>query len=1096
MSGTFPPSTPDWSNIEVIHKGTLAPRSYFFLYDDEAAALKADISASSSVNLSGTWKFQHSKSPFTAPHGFEEPNYDTSTWSDIQVPSHWQLQGWGAPHYTNFNYIIPVDPPHVPYDDNQTGSYVRKFVVPKDFVDQQIRLRFEGVDSAFHVYVNGREVGYSQGSRNASEFDITAFLDTPGENTLAVRVYQWSDGSYIEDQDQWRFSGIFRDVLLVAFPHTHIEDFHVQTLLDDEYKDADLQVKVTTQGTGPIDLKLLDITGQAVASDTKHAADVSTAFSMKLANPRKWSAEDPNLYKLVLSFGGRFIAQNVGFRRIEIVNGIYKVNGRRIVFRGANRHEHHPLHGRAVPYDFMKQDLLIMKKHNINAIRTCHQPSDPRLYSLADELGFWIMDEADLECHGFSVIDQQAMPEEDKIKSAADQQNLSYDRAARWTSDNPEWKDQYVDRAVQLVNRDKNHPCVIMWSLGNEAMYGRNHQAMYDKIKTLDTSRPVHYEGDREAKSADLFSQMYSSVDSIIDFAKEENFTKPLVLCEFIHAMGNGPGNIKEYVDAFYKYPRLQGGWVWEWANHGLLSKDRKTGAEFMAYGGDFGDEPNDYNFIMDGVLFSNHTPTPGLIEYTKAIEPVQVLSHADGKVTIINRYDTISLNHLKCEAQLVGDGVKKPLGSISIPSNIDPHTEAILSIPELDVHDLKGDIYLQLDFSLANLTLWAAAGHITSTSQLQLQAPFALSASLPVPTPDAAVPSIVQHASSLTITTASTIFTLSLASGHLTSLIKSGTEHIHASLGPHLTLSRALTDNDRPQDGQDWLRNYLHLARGHMRSISWSTDSTNRTTTVTVQARLAPPVLSWSFAATTTYTFHPSGRLHIHVTGKPQGANLPPTLPRIGLEMGLPLAFSRVDWFGRGPGESYKDKKLSQQFGNWGFDSVDDLWVDYEFPQEGGNRTDVRWVRFSAPSPTDAALSSVQHAAQGVVGQLANAMSNLFSPGAQTAPPASALGGSECTVDTTPSAPAPAPTAPSSSLTAHFGSRPNFSFHASRYSSADVDSAKHPHELHALKRDYVILRLDADHHGLGTGSCGPKTLDEYALKVEGGGWEFELVLE
>lgn len=314
--------------------------------------------------------------------------FDTSGWHDIQVPGIWQLQGWGHPHYTNVPYPFFVDPPNVPYDDNQTGSYVRKFTIPEEFRNDQLRVRFEGVDFAFHVYVNGQEAGYSQGARNPSEFDITGYMND-GENVLAVRVYQYCDGSYLEDQDQWRFSGIFRDVYLHAFPRAHIKDFHVQTILDDEYEDADLKVKVDVEGEAELTLKLLDRAGQTTAHESKHSSGSTPNFEVKVSSSKKWSAETPYLYKLVLSFGDRFVVQHVGFRRIEIKDGIYIVNGKRIVFRGANRHEHHPEHGRAVPYDFMKQDLLLMKRHNINAIRTCHQPSDPRLYALADELGFW-----------------------------------------------------------------------------------------------------------------------------------------------------------------------------------------------------------------------------------------------------------------------------------------------------------------------------------------------------------------------------------------------------------------------------------------------------------------------------------------------------------------------------------------------------------------------------------------------------------------------------------------------------------------------------------------------------------------------------------
>ena len=1084
MSGKFPESKPDWSNIGVIHRNTLPPRSYFFLYETEDDALAASTAKSCSINLSGTWKFHHSKSPFEAPGGFAAVGFDTSKWPDIQVPGIWQLQGWGHPHYTNVPYPFFVDPPNVPYNDNQTGSYVRKFTVPSQFEDDQLRLRFEGVDSAFHVYVNGQEAGYSQGARNPSEFDISSLVKA-GENTLAVRVYQYCDGSYLEDQDQWRFSGIFRDVHLHAFPKNQIRDFHIQTLLDDSYENSYLEVKVKVEGDSEIALRLLDQDGTVVVHEVQQSTGPTSSFSIKVSNPRKWSAETPYLYKLVLSFGGRYIAQNVGFRKIEIKDGLYLVNGKRIVFRGANRHEHHSVYGRAVPYEFMKHDLLLMKKHNLNAIRTCHQPSDPRLYALADELGFWVMDEADVECHGFATIDEVALPPEDSTKSFEEKKAMVYGHSARFTSDNPEWKAQYVDRAVQLCMRDKNHACVVMWSLGNEAFYGCNFQSMYDAIKAIDQTRPIHYEGDFKAQTVDLLSQMYPKIDDIIKFAQEPNYTKPLVLCEYVHAMGNGPGNIKEYIDAFYEYPRLQGGWAWEWANHGLKKKDAKTGEEFYAYGGDFGDEPNDYNFILDGVLFSDHSPTPGLTEYKKAIEPVQVLGQEGGKVTIINRYNLTSLDHLKCEALLVADGTMKTLGELAIPSDIAPCAKAELEIPSLDLSDVQGEVYLQLDFRLKDSTSWADRDHLLSSSQLQLQPPKTVATS----SHSSEAPKLTAQATELGISTASSAFTLSLASGTLTSWRKRGTELIHSATGLQLTFYRALTDNDRPQDGRDWADKFVKHARQHVRSITWETSDT--CVTISIESKYAPPVLSWSIDTTTVYTFHGDGRWHVKCTGNPTGLNLPPTLPRIGFEFAIPSLFDNVSWLGRGPGESYKDKKLSQNFGNWSA-TVDELFVDYEFPQETSNRTDVRWVKFTS-SPTIVSSGTRK------VSALASRFGDLVSTAAANVP--NPVLSSGATGTTMPQETAPGSnTDPSSErpfFTARFGKQEGFSFMASHYSTRELDEAKHPFELRnmrKLRKDCVFVRLDADHHGLGTGSCGPKTLEKYALKTKA--FEFEIDFE
>ena len=555
MSGVHihPQSRPDWNNIDIIHHNTLAPRSDFFVYDSEADALSRDIEKARVQCLSGKWKFDLAESPFEGPEDFYYRHHDASKWADITVPGMWQLQGFGkGPQYTNINFPWPVDPPNVPYDWNECGRYVTSFSASRSFAyGRQLRLRFEGVDAAFKVWVNGKEVGYSQGSRNPSEFDVTGDVRVGDDhdNVLAVEVYQRCDGSYLEDQDQWWLSGIFRDVYLHSFPKEHPVDFQVVTDLDEKYQDATLKVRVDMSASSDVELKLLDADQNLVACSTKTVGS-SDWFEIPVTDPEKWTAETPYLYTLILNFHSKSkcsVAQQIGFRSMGLIDGVFCVNGMPIKIRGINRHEHHPDHGRAVPYEFMRRDLVLMKRHNINAVRTCHQINDPRLYDVADELGLWVLDEADLECHGFG--DTGADP-------------------AEFASNNPAWKDQYVDRARQMVERDKNHPCIIMWSLGNESFYGQNHQAMYDCIKDIDDTRMVHYEGDQEAQTADIYSRMYAGVDYIEEFAKEKEWSKPLVLCEYLHAMGNSCGAIKEYVEAFYKHPRLMGGFVWEWANH------------------------------------------------------------------------------------------------------------------------------------------------------------------------------------------------------------------------------------------------------------------------------------------------------------------------------------------------------------------------------------------------------------------------------------------------------------------------------------------------------------------------------------------------
>ncbi|KAI0875622.1 beta-galactosidase [Hypoxylon argillaceum] len=1041
-----PPAQPDWNNLEVLHRGTLAPRANFHIYNSVQDALSYDTLKSNRQSLSGTWKFNLAKNPFEGPEGFEAPAFDTAGWDDTPVPSMWQLNGYGkGPHYTNVNFPIPVDLPNVPFTDNETGHYVRKFTVDKSLRNTQLRLRFEGVDSAYHVWVNGKEIGYHQGSRNPAEFDITGVVDQAGENTVAVKVYQYCDATYIEDQDQWRMSGIFRDVHLIGFPpQARVEDLFIQTKLDQDYVDAELKVRVDVTGSCEIQVGLYNSEKKpAIASGSRVVNGGSVDFSFNVKNPAKWTAESPTLYHLVLTLNGTiFISQRVGFRQVEMKDGLLKVNGQRIVLRGANRHEHHPQFGRAVPYEFMKQDLLLMKTHNINAIRTSHQPSDVRLYDLADELGFWIMDEADLECHGFEAICDAALSPEDRALPFRQRQLLTRANAAKWTSDNLDWEKAYVDRAIQLVRRDQLHPSVIIWSLGNEAFYGRNHVAMYNWIKSYDDSRPIHYEADIYAQTMDMFSKMYPPIEEMIAFANDKTKTKPLILCEYVHAMGNGPGNIKEYVDTFFKYKALQGGFVWEWANHGLLKKDDETGDEFYAYGGDFGDVPNDNNFVMDGVLFSDHTPNPGLIEYKKAIEPVKVVSHTAEKITIVNRYDFITLDHLEASYVILDEG--KPTsqkGSVEIPKGIKPGQTAELTILDKlpSPNSLTGEGVVQVVFRQREATAALPAGHEIAFEEYTFSTPSS------VTTENTGKLTITETPTLITIESATTTWTFSPIYGEIRSFKKNGTEFLATS--PAVTFYRAQTDNDFPQDGVDWKQTLLHLATSRTRSSSWGlADGSNDSTFVAkVQQRFAPPVFSWSIDLEVTYTFQANGSVSLRVKGTPKGENPPRTLPRIGLSFELPSAWAgsgakdAVTWYGRGPGESYADKKLSQRLGAYAVSAVDALWTDYEFPQEGSNRTDTRWVRFA-------------HGASGA--EVTARFVDLASAG---------------------------------------GEGKLFDFNASHYRIPDVEAAKHPHELRRKKTENVVLRLDAAHHGLGSGSCGPKTRDEYALLTSP--FEFEAVL-
>lgn len=652
---------PDYANLSVLQRNRLPARSYWI--------------PQTSVLLNGVWDFHYAASPAEAPEAKGSTQHVDETWTTIDVPGHWQLQGHGRPHYTNVMFPFPVCPPEVP-TENPTGTYRRKFTVPFAW-DQasQLRLRFDGVDSAYHVWMNGHFVGYSQGSRNPAEFDITDVVRRKVENELVVQVYRWCDGSYLEDQDQWWLSGeftghafpesrrladhsgIFRDVTLLAFPgHTRIEDYFVKTDFDLDYRDAILEVDVTVSNPEDQQMTLLLHEGSMETASARITLDPrSTTLNLRLPvrHPKKWTAESPFLYKLEIALSNngsepfQKIVQNVGFRKVELKDGLIHVNGRHILLRGVNRHDHHPRFGRAVPLDFMREDLLLMKRHNINALRSCHYPGHPQIFDMADELGFWVMDEADLECHGFydAVARPLDIPEQMDYET---RKELSFPEAAKFTSDNPKWREAYLDRMKQMVARDKNHPSIIFWSLGNESFYGQNHASMYEYSRRTDPSRLVHYEGDVKAVTTDMYSYMYTPLDQLTELVKtggvreDGSFDKPVILCEYGHAMGNGPGWLEDYQNLFRTYPRLQGGFIWEWANHGLWSED----GGFYGYGGDFGDEPNDKTFVMDGLCNSEHQPTGGLVELKKVFQPVK-FDMENGKVFVTNEYDFVGLEHL-----------------------------------------------------------------------------------------------------------------------------------------------------------------------------------------------------------------------------------------------------------------------------------------------------------------------------------------------------------------------------------------------------------------------------------------------------------------
>ncbi|MCW2811760.1 MAG: lacZ, partial [Friedmanniella sp.] len=655
------------------------------------------------LSLNGQWRFRWS--PTAA--GLDEPgatDYDDSGWDTIAVPSHWVLEGDGAyghPIYTNVQYPFPIDPPHVP-DENPTGDHRRRFTLP-DWDAERVLLRFDGVESVYRVWLNGHEVGIGKGSRLVNEFDVTDLL-TAGENVIAVRVHQWSSMTYLEDQDQWWLPGIFRDVTLLARPYGAVDDVWLRTDLDPDTGGSVTPELVAGDAAYPVTVEIPEL---QVSRTFTTAADVA-AFGVGAVEP--WTAETPRLYEVHVRSSGETVTLRLGFRRVQITGDLFLVNGRKVVFRGMNRHETHPVRGRMFDADHARADLLHMKRAGVNAIRTSHYPPHPRVLDLADELGFWVIDECDLETHGFVFLGWRGNP-----------------------SDDPRFRDAYLDRIERTVERDKNHPSIVIWSLGNEAGTGANLAAMANWVRRRDPARPVHYEGDYTGAYTDVYSRMYPNFAETAAIGGQSGpllgctaaegqrvRTKPFLMCEFAHAMGNGPGGMQLYDDLAERFPRLHGGFIWEWRDHGLLTH-AADGTPFYGYGGDFGEVVHDGNFVMDGMILPDETPTPSLAEFTVVNQPV-VVTRVGRELTLRNRYHSLSTDHLHFRAVREVDG--EPIDDVELAvGSVPAGGRTTVELPEGLVAEGPGpsEAFLTVTAVLAQDAPWAPAGHVVAVAQLAL---------------------------------------------------------------------------------------------------------------------------------------------------------------------------------------------------------------------------------------------------------------------------------------------------------------------------------------------------------------------------------------
>jgi beta-galactosidase len=1015
----------DWENPLVFGVNKLPAHASGVPYPNEETALGRDPKASPwFLDLNGVWEFKLFPNPHSTPEGFWEVDHDVRGWDQIDVPGNWTMQGFDRPIYTNVQMPIPNTPPFVPKEDNPTGLYRCMFDLPAGWENRRVVVSFGGVESAFYLWVNGQKVGYSQGSRLPAEFDISDFVH-PGKNVLAAQVMRWSDGSFLEDQDHWRMAGIYRDVCLYALPPVHLWDVFAKATLDHEYCDGILTVIARLGGPNrdadgcTVEMQLYDAfqapvftvpVAQRVTTNDNEVLKVT--FTKEIREPKHWSHEHPILYSLVVCLKDisgndvQYFSCRVGFRRVEIKNRQLLVNGVPVLIKGVNRHEHDDVRGKAVTLESMLADVLLMKRNNLNAVRTSHYPNDPRWYDLCDEYGIYVWDETNIETHSL------------------------YNRLCH----EPQWLHAFMERCVRMVERDKNHPSVIVWSLGNESGYGPHHDAMAGWVRGYDPDGILHYEGAISSDwkgghlATDLCCPMYPSVDEIIQYAEDPTNERPLIMCEYAHAMGNSLGNLKEYWQAIRKYPNLQGGFIWDWVDQGIIKHD-EDGKTYWAYGGDFGDTINDHNFCINGLVWPDRNPHPCIAEYKKLIQPVAVkpVDLLEGQLEILNQYDFSTLGGVAGSWELSVDGIIQEEGDLP-KLVIAPGETEIITIPYDQPELFPGaEVFLTLRFNLAESTSWGDAGHENAWEQFNLPYPSPQwKTKVGVKLPELAM---TESSDSLSIQGEKFQLVFDKSKGKMFQFCYSGFELVKAGL--ELNIWRAATDNDgfkfKPDDESkllvQWLKYGLDRLESQRESLVWEQLHAGMVKIESVH-KVSATGVDAGFSHKVSYAVYGNGDVQTdHVVDCDPSL---PALPRVGVIMCLPGSFERFSWLGRGLEESYSDRKAGVPVGLYG-GSVDEQYIPYIMPQENGNKTDVRW----------AALTN-----QAGVGLIAIG-SPLLEAG------------------------------------------------VSHFSANDLYRAYHTAEL--KRREEIYFTLDHKQCGLGGASCGPMTLPQYL--VPPGKYRFSILL-
>ena len=916
-------STNDWENQKIIGINKEEGHSTFIPFAD-VKEMKADPSydqpwihpqSSRFQLLNGQWKFHWAKQPEDRPVNFFKPNYNVADWDEIPVPSNWEMHGYGTPIYTNITYPFRNNPPFIQpqkkytvlNEPNAVGSYRRDFTIPKDWKDKEIFIHFNGVYSAMYVWVNGKKVGYSQGASNDAIFDITKYAKV-GNNTLAVEVYRWSDGSYLEDQDMFRLSGIHRDVYLVAQTKLRVRDIFLTDEFSASFDKATLNIASTIKNNGKnaggaVRVTLLDSKGKEQGSVTTETGvvaanqEVAVNGKIQLNNPQLWSAEVPYLYTVnieLLDASGNVLeatTQKHGFRKVEIKNKKVYVNNQLVLFKGADRHEIDPVFGKAIPVETMTKDILLYKRFNLNTIRMSHYPNDPKMYALCDYYGLYVMDEADQECHGNQSI-----------------------------SNDPSWEIAYVDRAVRMTQRDKNHPCVVFWSLGNESGKGCNIVAEYNAIKKIDQSRPIHYEGQNEV--ADMDSRMYPSIEAMMKQDQEQT-DKPYFLCEYAHAMGNAIGNLEEYWDYIEnKSQRMIGACIWDWVDQGI-NRYGEDPTHFY-YGGSFGDFPNDNNFCLNGIITPDRKVTPKLEEVKKVYQYIEFKYQGDGKLAVKNKYDFLNLNHFGLFYKVMTNGKESSYKHLTLPACASDQTVTVnIDVPTINAQD---DVYLVVEARLNDDCIWAKAGHVVANEQFALNV--AQQEWAAVQTSDE-LEGFAEERRFVHIRNAKTEVVFDGKTGMMMAYRYNGMSLLHGQEGPALNTYRSI-DNDK----RDWYDTTMKL-----KGFDWKLAADKHSATVTVKLDAVTPTCT--IPHTITYVVYANGTMDVDASFETTKEF---NLPRLALQMGISGALENLQWYGRGPIENYQDRKNAAFVGLYQ-STVKGMREHYVRSQSMGERTDTRWL-------------------------------------------------------------------------------------------------------------------------------------------------------